>query len=276
MRKINYGLIVSDFDGTLVNHDGTILPATKECIAQYVRDGGRFAISTGRMPIGILSWAQELGLKGAVSCCNGAVIVDIESKKVLFEKKLPHRLAIDICRKLEAMDLHIHAYGVWDFYCNKDDEALKLYKKLVGTQARLILDRPLSDYLEESGADICKFLIMIEPERNESVRLELEKEGFTGCVVTKSADFLVEVINANQSKGTAVEFLSDYYGVPIEKTIGVGDQWNDIPMVERAGLGIAVQNADARLKERADLICERTNEQGAIEEIINKYGYTED
>ena len=70
-----------------------------------------------------------------------------------------------------------------------------------------------------------------------------------------------------------MEFFAKYYGVPLEKTIAVGDQWNDLPMIERAGLGIAVQNADKRLKEKAAYICENTNEQGAIGEVIERFGF---
>ena len=91
--------------------------------------------------------------------------------------------------------------------------------------------------------------------------------------MTKSAAFLVEVINSQYSKGTAVVFLADYYGVPLEKVIAVGDQINDTPMIERAGLGIAVKNAETALKEKADYVCEYTNEEGAIAEIIEKFGF---
>ena len=89
MQRINYGLIISDFDGTLVNDDGSILESTKEQIIEYRQQGGAFAISTGRLPNGILNRAEELGLKGAVSCCHGAVIVDIESNPELeYNKKM--------------------------------------------------------------------------------------------------------------------------------------------------------------------------------------------
>ena len=60
MQKLNYNLIVSDFDGTLVNEDGTISEKNKKAIADYMAAGGAFAISTGRMPDGILSRAQVL------------------------------------------------------------------------------------------------------------------------------------------------------------------------------------------------------------------------
>ena len=63
MQKINYPIIVSDFDGTLVNDDGTISIENKNAIEKYTKDGGVFAISTGRLHYGILSRAKELGLK---------------------------------------------------------------------------------------------------------------------------------------------------------------------------------------------------------------------
>jgi signal recognition particle subunit SRP54 len=66
MQKIEYPLIVSDFDGTLVRADGTVSLETKQTIRQYIQDGGKFAISTGRMPKSISSQAKELGLTGVV------------------------------------------------------------------------------------------------------------------------------------------------------------------------------------------------------------------
>lgn len=271
MQKMKYRLIVSDFDGTLVNSDGTIGNFAKETIAKYRQEGGAFAISTGRMPLGILERANELGLKGAVSCCQGAVIVDIETRNILFEGRIPNKVAVQACRKMEEMGLHIHAYDLWDFYCNMDDEALKRYEYLTGTKGHLVLDKPLSQFLEERGFDVFKLLAMVPAEENEQIRQTLENEHFDGCIATRSGAYLVEINNAYHSKGTAVQFLSKYYGVPLEETIGVGDQLNDISMIQNAGLGIAVKNADERLKALADYVCEYTNEEGAVGKIIEKF-----
>lgn len=273
MQKINYGLIISDFDGTLVNRDKTICQENKTTIAQYVRDGGVFALSTGRMPNGIIPRAQELGLKGVVACCQGSMIVDIESKEVLFEDKIPNAIAIKICKKIEELGVHVHVYDTWTYYCNKDDEPLRRYEMLTGTKAEVVTNRPIYEILQETGMDVGKFLIMVEPKDNAKLREILEKENFEGCEVTKSAEVLVEVINARCSKGTAVEFLAKHYNVPIEKTVAIGDQWNDIPMIETAGVGVAVKNADELLKSKATEVCDYTNEEGAVAAIIKKYGY---
>ena len=275
MRKINYPLIVSDFDGTLVNSDGSISKENKQAIAEYVAAGGAFAISTGRLPGAIISRAQELGLTGKVCCCQGAIILDIQTREVILEGRMSLESTLAACKKLEELGLHIHVYDLWEYYVNKDDEPLKMYEAITKTKGRLVLDKPLLQYIEEKGLRAYKLLAMVEPENNAALLKTLQAENFAGCEVTKSADFLVEIVNSAYSKGTAVEFLADYYGVPLEKVIAVGDQLNDIAMIERAGLGIAVNNADAALKERANYVCKRTNEEGAIAEIIEKFGFCE-
>lgn len=275
MRKINYALIVSDFDGTLVKADGTISDRTQNIIRRYVDDGGIFAISTGRMPAGILPRVKELGLKGVVCCGQGSAIVDIESNEVLLEGNIPNEIAVAICEKMEEMGLHIHVYSLWDYYSNMDDDALKMYERIVKAKAVLVQDKPISQFVKETGMNPCKVLAMVAPEDNERVLVTLEKEAFPDCDVTRSNVYLVEVSNAKYSKGTSVEFLSQKYNIPMEKTIAVGDQVNDLSMIEMAGLGIAVQNADENLKARA-LVCDYTNEEDALAHIIEKYGYLEE
>lgn len=276
MRKINYPLIVSDFDGTLVNDDGTISDKNKKAIAEYIAAGGAFALSTGRLPAGILSRAQELGLQGKVCCCQGAIIVDIQTREVILEGRMPLETTIAACKKLEALGLHIHLYDLWDFYSNKDNELIKMYERITRTKAKLVLDKPLSQFIAEKGVGAYKILTMVAPEKGDELFKALRAETFPGCLATKSADYLVEIVNETYSKGTAIEFLANYYNIPLEKVIAVGDQHNDIAMIEKAGLGIAVKNADATLKEKANYVCEKTNEEGAIAEIIEKFGFCEE
>ncbi len=276
MRKINYPLIVSDFDGTLVRADGSISEENKRAINEYIAAGGAFAISTGRLPAGILSRAKELGLKGTVCCCQGSIVMDIQTGNVLLEGKLSLESTLAACKQMEKLGLHIHAYDLWDFYCNVDDEPLRIYESLTKTKAQLVLDKPLSQFIQEKDLQAYKLLAMVEVERVNEVFQALSAEKIEGCGVTKSADFLVEVVNEGFSKGSAVEFLANYYHIPIEKTIAVGDQLNDLSMIEKAGLGIAVKNADGTLKERANCVCEYTNEENAIAKIIEKFGFYEE
>ncbi len=276
MRNINYPLIVSDFDGTLVKRDGTISEENRRAISEYIACGGRFALSTGRMTSGILNRARELGLKGLVACCQGAIIVDIESGKTILEGRLPLESTIAACKKMEGMGLHIQVYDSWEYYSNMDDEGLRSYERGVGQKGNLVLDKPISQFVEETGLCSYKVLAMVKYEDNDRVLAELSKEYFPGCTTTRSSRSLVEVINERFSKGTAVKFIADYYGIPLEKTIGVGDQQNDIPMIQTAGRGIAVQNADEGLKAVADYVTSARFDENAIAEVIEKFGFIEE
>ncbi len=275
MRKLNYPLIVSDFDGTLVNADGTISEENKRAIADYTSAGGVFAISTGRLPSGILPHARELGLKGKVCCCQGAVIVDIQTLEVMLAGRLSTENTAKACQQMQSLGLHVHIYDLWEFYANKSDEFLSVYESLTGTKAKGIFE-DLTAFIKEKNFRAYKLLAMVEPEDSERVCRQLSKTPIEGCEVTKSAEFLVEIINKEYSKGTAVEFLANSYGIPLEKTIAVGDQWNDLPMIEKAGIGIAVKNADARLKEAANVVSNYTNEESAIAQIIKEFGFYEE
>lgn len=273
MQKIDYALIVTDFDGTLARSDGTVSKKTKAAIRRYVADGGRFAISTGRMPAAIISRAKELGLVGAVCCVQGSVIVDIQSEKILLEGRIPNDVAVTICEAMQARGLHIHVYDLWQYYSNMDDEYLAYYEGVVKDKAVLVTDRPISQFVKESGMCPFKILAMVDPQENERIRLDLEKENFVGCDVTRSSTLLVEVGNAAFSKGTSVQFLAKQYGVDMQKTIAIGDQINDLSMIQTAALGFAVKNADETLKAHA-ITLDKTNDEDAVASVIERYGYT--
>lgn len=275
MQKLNYPLIVSDFDGTLVKRNGTVSGENMRAISDYVNAGGIFALSTGRMPAGILPRAKELGLCGIISCCQGAILLDIQSQEILLEGRISYETTFAACKKMEEMGLHIHVYDLWEYYSNMDDGFLKYYENAVGCKAKVILDKPISQFVKEKRLSAYKILAMVNPQDNQRVLDELAKENFDGCHLTRSADILVEVVQSNYSKGTAVEFLAKRYGIPMEKTVAVGDQLNDVSMIVAAGVGIAVQNADEGLKKQANYICEYTNEENAIASVIQKFGFYE-
>lgn len=276
MQKINYPLIVSDFDGTLVRKDHTVSKRNSDAIIRYVRQGGKFAISTGRMPAGIINRAKELGLQGMVCCCQGAIIMDIETGKVIQDGRIPFERTYAVCKRMEELGVHYHVYDLWEYYTNKADGFLDYYESATGCKAVRILDRPLSEFVLEKRLSSYKILAMVKAEDNDKLMQELAKTPFEGCLLTKSSDILVEVVNQTYSKGTALAFLAKHYQIPINKTVGIGDQWNDVPMIQTAGIGAAVANADQALKDTAEYICRATNEEDAVAEIIEKFGFTEE
>lgn len=276
MRKIKYPLVVSDFDGTLVRADGTIGEKTKSAIEKYIKMGGTFAISTGRMPMGILSRARELGLQGAVSCFQGAVIMDIQTGKVISDGRMDNQIAVQISKKMDELGVHIHVYDLIDYYTNRENETEKFYVRCVDRKG--VFKENMTDFLRETGLCPYKLIALTEKKDSEHVYTELEKcFGKTCHVTTSGAEeyVFVEVCNPKYTKGTALAFLADYYKVPLVKTVGVGDQRNDLSMIKAAGVGAAVGNAHPDLKAQAKIVLDQTNEQDAVGVLIEKYAYEE-
>lgn len=273
MKKIRYPLIVSDCDGTILNSEHTISEFTKEKILQYVKDGGIFAVATGRMISSILPVVRSWGLNGVVAAFQGGVVMDIQTERILQQTTIPHETALQICRDLETLGLHIHAYALWEAYTNTVNEWTELYQKIAGE--KLTFQPNMSKFLEETKLSPYKFLMMVEPKDAKNVCKAIEKKLPDGYFVTTSAPFLVEVGLKSATKRKAVTFLAEYYGIPLEKTIAVGDQLNDLPMIEAAGLGVAVANADSEVRERA-YVLPYTNDEDAVGKLIEEIAYTEE
>jgi len=193
----------------------------------------------------------------------------------LLQGRMSNALSVQICKKMEEMGLHTHAYDLYEYYSNMDDEPLRKYEEAVGIKAKRILDKPLWKYIEETEMQSFKFLMMVDSKESNALIEKISSFQFPNCVVTKSANFLIEICNAAYSKGTALAFLAERFHIPLENTIAIGDQWNDMPMLEKAGLGLAVANAQPELKQIATALPYSNNED-AVAYVIEKYGYYEE
>lgn len=269
--KINCGLIVSDFDGTLINDNQQILPEVKAAIEKYVAAGGIFAVCTGRMLSSILPQVRALGLKGLVIAYQGTVIADIESGKIIKTGGIEYSAAAEICRQIESLGFGINVYSDEKIYTNypADNIYLQRYERIIGVKA-IHVDN-VSELIETNKMKVQKVLSIVLESQREGLYSELKNRLGDKFDVTCSATVLVEVSPLGDNKGEALKFLANYYNVPIEKTVAVGDNLNDLSMIEVAGIGCAVGNAAQPLKDAADFISV-TNNEGALAQIIQKFG----
>lgn len=269
---MKYKLFISDFDGTLVRADGTISDYTKQIVAQYSDMGGTFAVCSGRMLSSILPRAREIGLSGLVVACQGAVIADIKTGQLLKHEAFPHDAALKAVRLLEREGEHIHLYTAGEFFCNRDDELLKLYESICRVKAEVAAE-PLSEKLVRERLSVVKMLAMVQPDRRMALKELLERELGENFYVTCSSDWLVEIMPKGVDKASAVRFLAGYYHVPLEEVAAIGDQLNDLPMVEAAGGRFAVANAVDELKRIATVA--PSVEEDGVAWVLTKYAFGE-
>ena len=239
---MKYRLFVSDFDGTLVRDDGTISRRNIEAISRYRACGGIFAVCTGRMLSSIRPRLKELGLhEGIVVALQGAQIADIATGKLLKDDAFSEEDALEVSRFLEEKDLHIHVYSGEDIYANRRDGFLDAYE-LVCKVKGLVPNMLLSDMVASDHMRVTKILVMCMPEERYAVKETIEKKFGEKYFVTLSSEWLVEIMPKGQTKGAAIAFLSDFYHIPKEEIAAIGDQENDLPMLEAAGGKFVVAN----------------------------------
>lgn len=271
--ELNCKLIVSDFDGTLANSQNEVGKENIQAINRYVSDGGIFAVCTGRILPSILPRVRGIGLKGLVIACQGSVVADIESGKIIRNIKLDSVQTAHVCAELEAIGANVQAFTDEGFYTDipAEAESLKLYESITGINAKHV-DMPVSSYILQHNISCHKVATLIAYEEQAELFKKLTAIFKDEFEVTCSAKVLIEITPVGENKGTALEFLADHYGVPKALTCAVGDNLNDLSMIKAAGYGVAVGNASPALKEQAKYITV-TNDNNAVAQVINDYGY---
>lgn len=272
-EKLNYLLIASDLDGTLLKEDKTVDKKTLDRIRRYVAAGGKFCICTGRMLPSVRLIAEDLSLTGIATSYAGALVSDLSTGKTLCSLPLSVQDAAEIARFIEADGVHLQYFVGEEYYVNSDGDLLERYEKSCRVKANVVTDMPLSEHILRGGKDVNKLLIIVDdPTRHERLLRKYTDRFGNRFWVTRSTSRYIEFMSKSCNKGTALEFMANYYGIPLEKTIAIGDQMNDEEMLLRAGLGFCVENGNDELKKRVKTF-PLTNDEGAVGEIIERYGF---
>ena len=272
MSKVKCGLIVSDFDGTLLSTKQTISDNVKNAINEYVAAGGIFAVCTGRMLASILPRVRSLGLKGLVAAYQGTVIADIESGRLIRSGGFTVDEGVEICRVLEDHGEAINTYADDAMYTSLagDDKLLSVYENVTGIEG-VRVNGKMSEFVKEHSLSCQKIVSVVMPDKKRALYDYLVEKFGERFEVTYSAAVLVELSPKGDDKGAALKYIADYYKIPLENTVAVGDNLNDLPMIEAAGTGVAVANALEELKTYADGVCPSCDDDG-IAFVIRKYG----
>ena len=121
----------------------------------------------------------------------------------------------------------------------------------------------------KTGYDTCKILLIDDKEKI-SASFPVLKESLPECNVIHATDIMIEITLKGVSKASALQILAELHGVDINETIAIGDAGNDVPMIQTAGLGIAMGNASNEVKSKADYVAPSV-ENDAIKHVIEKF-----
>lgn len=264
-------ILFTDMDGTLLDSDKQVSDSLRRLIRQMIDSGNRLVLSSGRTQSSIEKAVRRIDLffpDMLYISTNGNAVYDCNTKQFLFQKTVPMDIAQGVIDLAHEHGLHIQSYTDSHVVCEHDDAEIAFYKKATGMDA-VISD----DIMKTVGQAPCKLLAISLESRSrlEPLRKEvLEKYGDT-ITALYSCDQYLEFFDRTAGKGNAIRYVCDYLGVPLSDAVAAGDAENDISMLDMAGVGVAMANADPQVKAHADYVTERDNDHDGLADAILKY-----
>ncbi len=266
-----YKAIVLDLDGTLTNNKKEITPLTKEALMDAQHKGMRIILASGRPTYGIRPVADELNIgsyEGYVMAYNGGCVTRWADKAIVFNQTLDPALVPVL---FNAATKAPHPFNILT-YQGESIAATDINDKYVLHEA-FINKMPLiqyDDFPNQVEPPINKCLIVGDPTPLALLEKELATDQQGKCSVYRSADFFLECVPCGIDKAASLARLIKTLGIEREEIIAVGDGYNDISMIEYAGLGVAMANAASDIKAKADFVT-LSNEEDGVAHVLKKF-----
>lgn len=267
--KRPFDLVILDLDGTIIDpyRHADISPKVRRVIDDVQAAGVPVTIGTGRTLDYVRAHVDHLGIITPMVTTQGAVIGDPVTGQVLHETDMP----LDAARDAAAWLDEVQPISV--FYFGDSDGHTKIIQNRTGPDSDFYdhvfgLPRTMAasfgDLLAPAGAHPpVKFIAINNPEEEVDIAPDL-KERFRGRLsITRTHAWLVEGTALGIDKGEGLRTLCRLLGVDPQRVLAVGDNDNDIPMLQAAGFGVAMGNANAGLKAVADWIAPSIEDDGA-------------
>ncbi len=271
-------ILFTDLDGTLLDDNKDISAEDMSAIRKMIAAGHKFVMTTGRPLTSVKKLASRYGFLEAgfyLVSFNGGLIYDCESQEAILTRYIPVEEVKAIMDAAHACGMHAHTYSGDLVVSEYETEQLKTYCRLM--QMDYVVVKDIREYYGQFINVVVKPPIKVnvitpfDHSSLESFRAEMRKITAGKLFDVFSKPEMLEFSHMKSNKGDAVRFMADFYKVPMADTIAVGDEENDCPMIEAAGVGVAMANASPVVRNVADYVTERDNNHSGIAEVIEKF-----
>lgn len=269
--------ILLDIDGTLTNSKKEITPLTKEVLLKAQAKGIRLVIASGRPAKGLFQYGDQLEMRyshGVFVCYNGARVVDCETGDVLVDITIDKETTKEVLRHMKNFNVkpvitHGSHMVVEDVYnCMVNDHGREFnvieyesrmngYRLMETEDLENFIDFPVNKILTAGDSDY------LEEHYKE---MSAPFEGRLSMMFT--ANFYYEFTAMNVNKGRSLALAMERLGIKPEECIAFGDAQNDISMLEFAGIGVAMGNAQKAVLEMADEITDDNEHDGIAKSLL--------
>jgi Cof subfamily protein (haloacid dehalogenase superfamily) len=279
-RFLPYRLLALDIDGTLLSSQKTIAASTRRAIRQAMDLGVFVTLATGRAYPLARGFARSLKLRMPIITHDGAFIADPDGHQVHFVERIPCHIVEEIIRMLTDYDLDImvlhESFAVTNrpFHWRDLVHLLNRHTWDALSQIRypfiFVPTKQMAAYVHQRQVSPPKLFVRGEQTALSKARGALDRHLGGAIRISSSAADNIEILPIAISKASGLERLGHMLNVSAEEMIAIGDHYNDLEMIRFAGLGVAMGNAPADLREQADYVT-KTNDDDGVGHVIRQF-----
>ena len=266
---MKYRLLCIDLDGTLLTDEKKIEKQDIEAIRKAFGQGMKVALITGRMPAATEPIAAQLGIPCIIACNAGTYI--LKGGQCISREYLSVTTMTGIYETVKAFGIPFWIFRDREWFVTAKDRFVENEEKLINHAAKEVSAAVLAEIWKKENTGSNKLLVGAEPSMVKRIHsiIRDRQDADTAC----SSENYLEIFPKGMDKGKAVRIICAKEGIGSEEIIAFGDQELDIPMLEAAGIAVAMGNAIEELKKKADFITRTNNEAGisyALDYYLNK------
>lgn len=282
-----YKIVFIDLDGTLLNSKGEITKRTKEVILKAKEKGVMTVLNSGRVSASTIEFARQIGLDEYVISGNGSVITDLKTNEDIYINCMDKNDVLKIIDICEENSIYYNLYTTREIFTKNILYSTLFYyyeNKKLSNERKIkinVCSNIKKTALEQLNSPVCKFTICnenksifdsiirklkgVEKLNVLDVSYASRKNISTGTRNVEINYYYTEVSKKGVDKWSAIEYLINKLDILPEEVIAIGDNANDIMMIENAGLGVMMGNAADTYKSRADFVTLDNNHEGVCE-----------
>mgnify|MGYP000886063427 FL=1 len=268
--KVRDAVLALDLDGTLTDSKKRISERTKESIDKFITAGGTVALASGRPTFGVMPVAKilELDKKGGyILSYNGGCFLDCKNNKQLFMKELTHEYLPILEKQAKEFGINLMTYNGDKAYALDIDEQYYMIEININHFIRVKAD-PLTPQIT---FPIIKCLMTADGDYLAKVEKEMKKYWEGKLNIVRSEPYFLEVTEVGIDKASTITNMVKKLGKSVDNLICCGDGFNDLSMIQAAGIGVAMANAQERVRAAADYITKSNDEDGIVDVVENLF-----
>ena len=254
-------LIATDIDGTLLNYDRTVPNKLMPCLKILENQGIKVVPVTGRMYKAAIKIYNQLNLKDALVSYQGGQINDFDGK-IIYQKVLNKAQIKKGINWAWENNVHLQIYTNDNLYAENDNDFIQRYSFEQNVPYNVVNFYDLQ-------AEYASKMLAVDFDNPDRVTKWVNEltEMFPECFIVKSTPYFCEISHKNANKYDAVKFLQNYYGMKDDEVLTIGDQNNDIALLQAGGVKVAMGNATDELKSCATYVTDDVYNNGWVNAI---------